>query len=43
VQEILHEGGPDGGYLIGKIFFKMRMRKSLEEALRWYLQKRALR
>jgi len=32
-----------GGFPIGKIFFKMRMRKSIDEAMRWYQQKRALR
>lgn len=47
VQEILYEGGASSdianGYLIGKIFYKMRMRKSLDEALKWFQQKRALR
>lgn len=45
VCEIVHEGaaGSDSQYILGKIFFKMRMRKPLDEALRWYSQKRALR
>lgn len=43
-QEIIHEsGGATDGYSIGKVFFKMRMRKSIEEAMRWYQQKRVLR
>jgi hypothetical protein len=32
-----------GEFLIGKIFYKMRMRKPIDEAIRWYQQKRALR
>ena len=47
VCEIVHEGVASAGsgdqYVLGKIFFKMRMRKPLEEALRWFTQKRALR
>jgi hypothetical protein len=44
VCEIVHEGVAGGdAYVLGKIFFKMRMRKPLDEALRWYSQKRALR
>ena len=40
-QEIFHEGGVGsselgGGYSIGKIFYKMRMRKSIDEAIKWY-------
>lgn len=30
-------------YTIGKIFYKMRMRKPIDEALRWYEQKKTLR
>ena len=30
-------------FSIGKIFFKLRMRKSIDEALKWYEQKKTLR
>ena len=32
-----------GTFTIGRVFYKMRMRKAIDEALRWYEQKRALR
>ena len=32
-----------GSFSLGRIFYKMRMRKSLEEAIKWYQQKKALR
>jgi len=36
-QEIMHDGGELGStYSIGKIFYKMRMRKPIEEAIKWY-------
>lgn len=28
--------GGDMGFVIGKVIYKMQMRKSMEEALRWY-------
>jgi len=45
-QEIVFDGGNSSqfsGYVIGKVFFKMRMRKSLEEALRVFNQRKALK
>jgi hypothetical protein len=39
-QEIMFEGGKTFG--IGRILFKMRMRKSLDEAVKWFNQKKAL-
>lgn len=36
-MEIVYEGGKMGGtFTIGKMFYKLRMRKSLEEAIKWY-------
>jgi First C2 domain of RPGR-interacting protein 1 len=35
-QEIVHDNG-NGGVAIGKIFYKMRMRKSIDEAIKWYM------
>ena len=32
-----------GTFTIGKMFYKMRMRRVLDEALRWYEQKRTLK
>lgn len=44
VQEILHEGGELGAsYPIGKVFYKIRMRKPLDEALKWFNQEKSLR
>jgi hypothetical protein len=37
----MNEG--DKGFSIGKVFYKLRMRKSIEEAVKWYQQKRAMR
>lgn len=44
-QEIMHEGGPNmgGTYSIGKVFYRMRMRKTIDEALKWFNQKKTLR
>lgn len=43
-QEIVYDpSGGDMGFVIGKVIYKMRMRKSMDEALRWYQQKRALK
>lgn len=30
-------------FSIGKIFYKLRMRKSIDEAIKWYQQKKTLR
>jgi hypothetical protein len=30
----MNEG--DTGFSIGKVFYKLRMRKSIEEAVKWY-------
>mmetsp|Transcript_30428 Transcript_30428/g.22575 ORF Transcript_30428/g.22575 Transcript_30428/m.22575 type:complete len:112 (+) Transcript_30428:191-526(+) len=30
-------------YAIGRIFYKMRMRKDIDEALKWYTQKKQLK
>lgn len=32
-----------GTFSIGRIFYRMRMRKTIDEAIRWYDQKKALR
>ncbi|CDW86689.1 protein fantom [Stylonychia lemnae] len=43
-QEILYEGGELGStFSIGKIFYKMRMRKPIDEAIKWYQQRVALK
>lgn len=46
-QEILYDpsgnSSEKGGFAIGKVFYKMRMRKSVEEALKWFQQKKALK
>ena len=40
----MFESGEIGGsYSIGKVFYRMRMRKSIEEALKWFEQKKALK
>jgi len=35
-QEILHVGKNNEEMRIGKIFYRMRPRKPLDEAIRWY-------
>ncbi len=48
VQEIVYEGAPGssadigGGILIGKLYYKMRMRKPIDRALSMYNQKKSL-
>eukprot|EP00347_Sterkiella_histriomuscorum_P001912 403370193 len=43
-QEIMHEGGEMGStYSLGKIFYKMRMRRPIDEAVKWYQQRTALK
>ena len=44
-MEIMHEGGTNmgGTYSIGKVFYRMRMRKTIDEALKWFNQKKTLR
>jgi len=44
-QEILFNptGAAHAGYSIGRVIYKMRMRKPIEEAVKWFQQKRALR
>jgi hypothetical protein len=48
VQEIIYEGAPGssaeigGGILIGKLYYKLRMRKPIDRALMMYNQKKTL-
>jgi hypothetical protein len=43
-QEIMYDGGAMGGsFALGKVFYKMRMRKTIDEALKWYEQKKTLK
>ena len=42
--EIVFDGGDMGAtYGIGKVLYKMRMRRSLDEAMKWFLQKKTLK
>lgn len=48
-QEIVFEPSPGspmhmgGSFTIGKILYRMRMRKTIDEALKWFNQKQTLR
>lgn len=41
-QEIIHET-TQGQVKVGKIFFQMKMRKTIDQALKWFNQSRALK
>jgi len=41
--EIVYEDGIGSQFAIGRILYRMRMRKPIDEALKWHQQKKTLK